>query len=43
MVKVKAYGIRDQEFIVGELDLIINIYHNQLNAASAAQDIPQHM
>lgn len=43
MGKVKAYGLRDPEFIGGEVDLRINIYHNQLNAASAAQDIPQHM
>ena len=40
MGKVKAYGLRDPEFIGGEVDLRINIYHNQLNAASAAQDIP---
>ena len=43
MGKVKAYGLRDPEFIGGEVDLRINIYRNQLNAASAAQDIPQHM
>ena len=43
MGKVKAYGLRDPEFIGGDVDLRINIYHNQLNAASAAQDIPQHM
>ena len=43
MGKVKTYGLREPEFIGGEVDLRINIYHNQLNAASAAQDIPQHM
>lgn len=43
MGKVKAYGLRDPEFIGGEVDLRINIHRNQLNAASAAQDIPQHM
>ena len=43
MGKVKAYGLREPEFIGGEVDLRINIYRNQLNAASAAQDIPQHM
>lgn len=42
MGKVKAYGLREPEFIGGEVDLRINIYRNQLNAASAAQDIPQH-
>jgi hypothetical protein len=42
MGKVKAYGLRDPEFIGGEVDLRINIYRNQLNATSAAQDIPQH-
>ena len=42
MGKVKAYGLRDPEFIGGEVDLRINIYRNQLNVASAAQDIPQH-
>lgn len=40
--KVKAYGLREPEFIGGEVDLRINIYRNQLNAANAAQDIPQH-
>ena len=40
--KVKAAGLREPEFIGGEVDLRINIYRNQLNAASAAQDIPQH-
>ena len=38
----KPYGLREPEFIGGEVDLRINIYRNQLNAASAAQDIPQH-
>lgn len=42
MGKVKAYGLRDPEFIGGEVDLRINIYRNQLNAASAARDISQH-
>ena len=42
MGKVKAYGLREPEFIGGEVDLRINIYRNQLNAASAAQDISQH-
>lgn len=42
MGKVKAYGLRDPEFIGGEVDLRINIYRNQLNAASTAQDIPQN-
>ena len=42
MGKVKAYALRDPEFIGGEVDLRINIYRNQLNAASIAQDIPQH-
>lgn len=42
MGKVKAYGLREPEFIGGEVDLRINIYRNQLNATSAAQDIPQH-
>ena len=42
MGKVKAYGLREPEFIGGEVDLRINIYRNQLNAASAAQDSPQH-
>ena len=40
--KVKHAGLREPEFIGGEVDLRINIYRNQLNAASAAQDIPQH-
>ena len=42
MGKVKAYGLREPEFIGGEVDLRINIYRNQLSTASAAQDIPQH-
>lgn len=42
MGKVKSYGLRAPEFIGGEVDLRINIYRNQLNAASTAQDIPQH-
>ena len=31
MGKVKAYGLREPEFIGGEVDLRINIYRNQLN------------
>lgn len=42
MGKVRAYGLREPEFIGGEVDLRINIYRNQMNAASAAQDISQH-
>ncbi len=42
MGKVKTYGLREPEFIGGEGDLRINIYRNQLNAASTAQDISQH-
>ena len=37
MGKVRAYGLREPEFIGGEVDLRINIYRNQLNAASASQ------
>ena len=40
--KVKAAGLKEQEFIGGEVDLRINIYRNQLTADSAAQDISQH-
>ena len=43
MGKVKSYGLREPEFIGGEVDLRINIYRNQPNAASAAQDNPQNI
>ena len=42
MGKVRAYGLREPEFIGGEVDLRINIYRNQLNTTSAARDIPQN-
>lgn len=42
MGKVKAYGLREPEFIGGEVDLRINIYRNQLNTITAAQGIPQN-
>ena len=40
MGKVKSYGLRDPEFIGGEVDLHINIYRNQLNTTNVAPDIP---
>lgn len=42
MGNVKAYGLREPEFIGGEVDLRINIYRTQLNTITAAQGIPQN-